>query len=108
MGHQRLLAHPKQLPQGTRVVILRVPTLGSGFHCSSRSAHGDSQTVLEGRLVQREHPGAVERVVVVELEHLPGLPRVGEPLRVAGRLEGGHADLVAAHVVGVGVPPRSS
>jgi hypothetical protein len=41
--------------------------------------------------------------VVVELEHLPGLPELGVALRVGGRLERRDADLVALDVVGMRV-----
>ena len=41
--------------------------------------------------------------MVVELERLPGLTRVGVAVRVAGRLERRHGDLVAHDVVGVRV-----
>ena len=57
----------------------------------------------EHRLVQREGAGPVEAVLVVDLQHLPRLPRLGEALRVGRRLERGHRDVVAHDVVGVGV-----
>jgi hypothetical protein len=53
--------------------------------------------------VQRLGALTVERVVVVELQRLPRLSGVGVPIRVAGRLEGLDADVVAHHVVRVRV-----
>ena len=53
--------------------------------------------------MQRHHPRPVEAVVVVELQRLPRLAGVGVALRVAGRLERRHRDVVALDVVGVRV-----
>ena len=56
------------------------------------------------------HEGVVEGLEadprpagVVQLQRLERRPGVGEALRVAGRLEGRHRDVVGADVVGVGV-----
>ena len=54
-------------------------------------------------LVDRLETGLGPPAVVVDLERLPGLPRMRVAGRVTGRLERRHRDRVAHDVVGVGV-----
>ena len=83
---------------GTRVVI-RAAWSGSGGQSRSRSAYGDSRPRLDHRLVQRDHPVAMEGEGVVELERLPRRAQLGIGVRVGRGVEGRDADLVAHDVV---------
>ena len=99
---QRLVADPEVLTARHLGGDPLVP-LGLGLPLLEPLLPGRLQAVGEHRLVQGQHPRAVERVVVVELEHLPRLAELGVALRVRGRLEGRHRHLVAPDVVGVRV-----
>ena len=94
----------KQSAHWTRVVT-RAP--GSGRSAvpvrSSHSAYGDSSPRASSASWKAAMRALGEPVRVVELERLPRLARLRVAVRVAGRVERRHRDLVAPDVVGVRV-----
>ena len=87
--------HPRGDPVGD--VLARRPS------SPATPSYGDSSPCASIASCSASIARQREAHVVVELERLPGLARSGIAVRVAGRLEGRHRDLVGADVVGVRV-----